>query len=83
MASVLNYLKANFMLAKKPMFIGVESDRPTSIASDKLLFYSLAYNEAFSEKVKLIIDLHGHSGLSREFRAAEPIQQGEYSLRKS
>lgn len=73
MASVLNYLKANFMLAKKPMFIGLESDRGSSMPSDKLLFYSLAYNEAFSEKVKVIIDLHGHSSLSRQFQSAEHI----------
>lgn len=43
----MNYLKANFMLTKKPLFFAIESDSLTNKISDKLMEFSIKYNESF------------------------------------
>lgn len=47
MASIMSYLKANFMLTKKPLFFGIESDNNTNKINDKLFNYSIKFNDTF------------------------------------
>ena len=43
----MNYLKANFLLTKNPLFFCLESDNITNKINDKLINFSIKYNDSY------------------------------------